>query len=100
MAKERIEMADFIKAVQTSDTLKEVAQKTGLKEGSIQARASNYRKAGIPLKRFPRGGGVSLDVTLAHTILAELEGCSVNDIQKLAKSEAAKREAKTNSKGE
>jgi len=107
----RVSMVDFIKAWQSSDSVKEVADKTGLAEGSVQARASKYRSAefndkgevtrpAIPLKTMPRGGGARLQVDAAMALLAELNGQTVEQIQaeaaKLAEKKAertAKREA-------
>ena len=41
--KDNVGMLDFIKAHETSDSIQQVSQKTGLTEASVQARASKYR---------------------------------------------------------
>lgn len=46
---------DFIRAWQTSENAAEAAEKIGITEPNARTRATNYRKRGIPLKRFPGG---------------------------------------------
>jgi len=60
--RERVEAREFISAWQTSESVSEVAEKTGLQEGSCQTRAAKYRTQGIQLKHMPRGGGSRLDI--------------------------------------
>jgi transposase len=72
--RKQVEDIAFVRAVQTSATLDEVAEKTGLKKGSIQTRCSTYRKKGIPLKLFPKGGGKSMDVEGLASLAKELAG--------------------------
>jgi transposase len=68
----------FVEAHETSANNREVAEKTGLSVESVQTRASIYRKKGIPLKKFPRGGGgTKLDVSGACELLARLRGETV-----------------------
>ena len=43
MAKEKVSMLQFIEAHETSENTREVAQKTGMTEASVQARASKLR---------------------------------------------------------
>ena len=62
----------FIRAVESSNSGAEVAQKTGLKVISVLVRMSNYRKKGIPLRNFPRGGGAKLDVAGMKALVAQL----------------------------
>ena len=68
----RVGMEIFVKAWQTSNTVAEVATKTGLKTPSVMARASKYRSLGIGLKNMKRGGGVKLDVDAAKALAASL----------------------------
>ena len=49
---------EFVKVWQTSESIREVCDKTGLTNGGANSRALLYRKNGVPLKRFPRGGTV------------------------------------------
>ena len=44
--------AEFIEVWQTSDTLDEVAERTGLHKAAVSSRAWIYRKKGIPLKKL------------------------------------------------
>ena len=76
----QVSMVDFLKAHETSNCNAEVAEKTGLTIGSVQARASNYRKRGWPLKHFKRGGGTRINDADALALLAELRGVDVADL--------------------
>ena len=44
----------FIEIWQTSSSMKEVCERTGLKEPSAYTRARGYRAKGIPLKQFKK----------------------------------------------
>ena len=44
----------FIRIWQTSSKTSEVERLTGMKKGSCSTRASQYRKHGVPLKRYER----------------------------------------------
>jgi transposase len=46
---------EFVKIWQAAESIREVAQKTGLLEQSARSRACRYRKNGVPLKKFLRG---------------------------------------------
>jgi len=75
MAKERAERVDFetyMRAWQSSSSVAEVASKTGLTKDSCSTRASGYRKKGIALKSFPKGGGAKLDIAACQALLATL----------------------------
>ena len=49
--------AQFIEIYQTSESVAEVAEKTGLATHTVSQRASTYRKKyGIPLKQMPNTG--------------------------------------------
>jgi len=50
-----MEHKEFIKIWQTSSSMKEVVEKTGMGYNTVAARARRYRKKGIPLKPYPRG---------------------------------------------
>lgn len=43
---------EFIEAWQTSQTINDVMQKTGMKKHAVLARAKNYRTKGVPLKKM------------------------------------------------
>ena len=68
----RVEVIDFINAWESSSNATEVANKTGLKATSVQARASKYRSEGVALKKMHRGGGAKFNVVLANEILAAI----------------------------
>tara|TARA_R110000824_G_scaffold268030_1_gene456741 strand:+ start:543 stop:860 length:318 start_codon:yes stop_codon:yes gene_type:complete len=55
----------FIEVWQISGSLSEVAQKLNMKKSAVSVRAATYRRKGIPLKKYDRGG-TALDIpTLA-----------------------------------
>ncbi len=58
---------------QTSNSVKEVAEKTGMPEPIVHARASNYRQAGIKLKKMPRKNRKGLDVERLNKLIGEME---------------------------
>jgi len=84
----RVDMVDFIKAWESSNSVPEVANKLNMKVPTVQARASKYRnledKNGnptpIPLKHMPKGGGAKLDRSAALALIAELRGTTVEQI--------------------
>lgn len=53
MAKE-IDPRRFVTTWQESESIEEVAQKLGVGVKTVYARALNYRKKGVTLKRFPK----------------------------------------------
>ena len=90
--KKTISMIDFITAVEESTSIKEVMDKTGMAESSVQARITKYRnpelgengeviRASIPLKTFGQGGGSRIDTTAALEHLAKLRKCDVADVK-------------------
>lgn len=88
----RVQLAEFLTAWEGSNSVAEVAEKTGLKETSVQARASKYRGQGIPLKEMPRGGGAKLNIAEAQALLAKLRGVSTEDVAKAADAAKVKRD--------
>lgn len=83
-AEKRVQMQEFMTAWESSESVAGVAEKTGLKETSVQARASKYRSLGIPLKEMTRGGGPKLDVAQAQALLAKLRGVDVEVVTEAA----------------
>lgn len=59
----------FCQAWQNSENLKEVCEKTGMDSLSASQRAVNYRKKGVNLKCFQKGGGRRLDVAALNAVL-------------------------------
>ena len=50
--KKMVTPEDFVTAWQTSTSAQEVARKLGLSHQSVLNRAQNYRKKGVPLKKY------------------------------------------------
>ena len=78
----KVDMEQFIRAWQGSTSVKEVAKKTGLKEGTCQQRATKYRtKHLVPLKNMKRGGGSTFDQQAALKLVAELNGTDIKTVE-------------------
>ena len=60
-----ISAEEFIKVWQTSSSLAEVCERLGRPPVHMSARASQYRRKGIALKSFGRGGPVDWDAMAA-----------------------------------
>jgi len=60
---------DFVRTWQASSSLAEAADSLGMPTTSVSTRAVNYRKKGIDLKKFRRGG--QLNVASLKKIAAE-----------------------------
>lgn len=70
----------FIEIWQTSSSMKEVCEKTGLKEPSAYTRARGYRAKGIPLKQFKKVRNDWGQLReLAMSFLSEEEQSDLND---------------------
>ena len=54
-----ITVQQFIEAWEKSASVTEVAQKTRLTKATVQAKATQLRKLGIPLKKFAEPGTAS-----------------------------------------
>jgi len=85
-AETNVSREDFIRAWEEcaadGSGVKGVAERTGLKPTSIQARASKYRADyKIPLTHMQRGGGSRVDVDAALQLLADCRGVSVETIK-------------------
>lgn len=96
----RIEMEPFIVAWEGSDSVKEVADKLGIKLTSVMARASKYRGEpfNIPLKCMQRGGGAKLDVSAAKELIAKLRGKTVAEVNTASAALATKHTVKAAAK--
>lgn len=51
---DKITAVDFVTIWQKSSNLDEVCEKTGMSRITASARATRYRKNGVPLKKHPR----------------------------------------------
>ena len=57
----RLEAKKFIQVWQTSSSTAEAAQRLNMKKTAVASRASQYRRKGIPLKKYDRGA-TALDI--------------------------------------
>jgi hypothetical protein len=73
----------FIETWEKSDCVSEVADKTKLRKSTVQAKATQLRKLGIPLKKF-KGSRHRIDIEAALEILAKLRSTSVAALKKEA----------------
>ena len=81
---------EFIETWEKSGSVTEVAQKTGLTKPTVQAKATQLRKLGIPLKKF-KGTRNRIDVEAALKQLAKIRGTSVAALTKESKESQKKR---------
>ena len=71
----RIDIVDFVKTFQTSDSRQEVANKLGVTYGSIASREKTLRKAGVNLKvmeKQPRG--IQIDADALNALIEQVDG--------------------------
>ena len=81
-AKGRIGFEEFIEAWESSASVGEACKKLGMEKPNAYARANKYRTEGIPLKKFPGGGGrtaVPREDKLA--ILAKIRGVGMETLE-------------------
>jgi hypothetical protein len=74
----------FIEVWEKAGCVAEVAEKTKLCKTTVQAKATQLRRLGIPLKKFKRARH-RIDVAAALEVLAKVRGTSVTAIQKEAR---------------
>jgi hypothetical protein len=63
----------FVRTWQTSQSADEVAKKLNMPKAIAAARASNYRTAGVKLKKMPRRPKNRLDVAALNKVIEELK---------------------------
>ena len=71
--RKRITPETFVTTWQTSNSVDEFCERTGMKRNSATVRASYYRKKGVALKKMNRGGGSGrkpLDVELLNQLIS------------------------------
>jgi len=73
----------FIETWEKSNCVSEVAEKTKLRKSTVQAKATQLRKLGIPLKKF-KGLRHRINVEEALEVLAKLRGTTVAALKKEA----------------
>ena len=66
----------FIEIWEKSGNVTEVSEKTKLRKSTVQAKATQLRKLGIPLKKF-KGARNPINVEEALEALAKIRGTSV-----------------------
>jgi|TARA_A100001518_G_C1193444_1_gene38453 hypothetical protein len=67
-----ISAEDFITAWQTSESMPEFVEKTSMTPRGASVRASQYRKKGVPLKKFVAVGSRRLDWSKLSSLAEEL----------------------------
>jgi hypothetical protein len=77
----RPSVQQFIETWEKSGSVSEVADKTKLRKSTVQAKATQLRKLGIPLKKF-KGSRHRVDVESALEVLAKIRGTSVAVLKK------------------
>jgi hypothetical protein len=73
----------FIESWEKSGCVSEVAEKTKLRKSTVQAKATQLRKLGIPLKKF-KGSRHRINVEEALEVLSKIRGTSVASLKKEA----------------
>jgi len=73
----------FIETWEKSNGVAEVAGKTGFTKSTVQAKATQLRKLGIPLKKF-KGTRHRINIEEALEVLAKIRGTSVAALKKEA----------------
>ncbi|MGA2033182.1 MAG: hypothetical protein ABSG68_13065 [Thermoguttaceae bacterium] len=71
----------FIETWEKSDCVTTVAEKTNLRKSTVQAKATQLRKLGIPLKKF-KGSRHRINVEEALEVLAKIRGTTVAALKK------------------
>ncbi len=81
----------FIETWEKSESVGQVAERTKLRKSTVQAKATQLRKLGIPLKKF-QGARNRINIDEALDVLAKLRGTSVAALKKeAAQSRSARR---------
>jgi hypothetical protein len=72
---------DFVKAWEENDSVANVAKVLGMKETSVQARASKMRCDGFPLKNMQRKGNRKQNPNLILAAIAAARNVSLESLQ-------------------
>jgi hypothetical protein len=73
----------FIEIWEKSDSVGQVAEKTKLRKSTVQAKATQLRKLGIPLKKF-KGARRRINIEEALELVAKIRGTTVAALKKEA----------------
>ena len=82
-AMSRPTVQQFIETWEKSSSVTEVAEKTKLTKPTVQAKATQLRKLGIPLKKF-KGARNRINIEEALGVLAKVRGTTVAALKKEA----------------
>ena len=86
--KKRVSAAEFVTVWQNAETMTDVCEALEMKPGTAQVRASTYRKKGVLLKKFAKGGK-SFDVNALNELIAGIEAPVLGNVDTPADEEAA-----------
>lgn len=88
--KKRVSAEEFVTVWQNAETMTDVCENLEMKPGTAQVRASTYRKKGVLLKKFPKGGK-SFDVNALNALIDTIEAPVLGnvDVDVAADEEAA-----------
>ena len=89
----------FITTWEKSASVSEVAGKTSLTKSTVQAKATQLRRLGIPLKKF-KGSRHPINIQEALETLAKIRGTSVAVVKKEAEAAAKRRSERSRRKAE
>ncbi len=64
---------EFIRVWQAASSAQEVADRLKMPKPIVLARASNYRKAGVHIKKMPRRSNRRLDVAALNKLIEQLD---------------------------
>jgi hypothetical protein len=77
----RPSVRQFIEIWEKATSVAEVAEKTKLRKSTVQAKATQLRKLGIPLKKY-KGSRHRVNIDEALEVLAKIRGTSVAALKK------------------
>ena len=86
--KKRVSAEEFVTVWQNAETMDDVCESLEMKAGTAQVRASTYRKKGVNLKKFPKGGK-SFDVDSLNALIDNIEAPVLGNVDAAADEEAA-----------
>jgi hypothetical protein len=81
----------FIEIWEKSDNVNQVVEKTKLRKSTVQAKATQLRNLGIPLKKF-KGARHRINVEEALELVAKIRGTSVAVLKKESAQSQAQRQ--------
>tara|TARA_R110000824_G_scaffold71096_2_gene182217 strand:- start:1597 stop:1839 length:243 start_codon:yes stop_codon:yes gene_type:complete len=70
----RVDIVEFVKAWQASESRQQVANKLGVTYGAIASREKNLRKYGVNLKEMAKGRrGIQIDADALNALITECD---------------------------